>query len=286
MKTRPFRPRSAHSNARIPHWTDPDPGWVPYYRTVTELTRHVSFEACFNFRDLGGYETRDGRRVRWGALYRSDTLHRLTTTDVETFLSLGLKTVVDLRSRTEIDDHGRVEMVEPGFAWHHVPMSDEIKLAPRAETDETPPLVVLPPGEGYVLMAEQHGAAILRVFTLLAQDRALPAVFHCTSGKDRTGIVAALMLDLLGVPDRAIVADYALTEAANERSMDWIEAHEPNFAAYLAQIPYERRAPHPEKIAGFLDRFRARFGSAEQYLLELGATPALAPALRDRLLTD
>jgi protein-tyrosine phosphatase len=120
----------------------------------------------------------------------------------------------------------------------------------------------------------------------MAQDDALPAVFHCTSGKDRTGVIAALLLDLLGVPDDVIAADYFLTEEARLRSMPWIEANEPTFAAFLAQIPPERRAIRPETILAFIQRFRAKHGSTAEFIGQLGVDEPQIKALRDRLLDD
>jgi protein-tyrosine phosphatase len=111
-------------------------------------------------------------------------------------------------------------------------------------------------------------------------------VFHCTSGKDRTGIVAALTLDLLGVPDDVIAADYLLTELARPRSTVWIEANEPEFAALLAQIPPERRTLRGEMILGFLQRVRATYGGAAGFLASTGVTEAEQGALRERLLED
>lgn len=246
--------------------------------------RHIAFEACFNFRDLGGYESRDGRRIRWGRLFRSDTLHRLTAADAELFHDLRLRTVIDLRSATELEGHGRLSVTGGDFAWHNVPMSDNIILAPRGPDEALPK--ALPPGEGYFRTAQHFAGSLAQVFHLLCKDRALPAVFHCTSGKDRTGIVAALMLDILGVPDGVIANDYALTEDAHERSTTWIDANEPDFAAFLAEIPYERRAATPEKILGFLDRVRARYQSVEGYLEGLGVGTDQLDALRNRLLAS
>jgi protein-tyrosine phosphatase len=248
-------------------------------------TRHVDFEACFNFRDLGGYPTAHEGHLRWGTLYRSDTLHRLTVADVEVFRALGLRTVVDLRSSTEIDQYGRLGISDAGLTWHNVPMLDNVKLAPRDPSD--PPLVLPPeessPGEGYVRIAEEFAASIASTFRILAGEDALPAVFHCTSGKDRTGIVAALMLDVLGVADEVIGADYYLTEAAQDRSTPWIEQHEPEFAAFLAQIPPERRAPRPERILDFLDGLRSRYGSVPEFLTRSGVPERQLNILRARL---
>ncbi len=245
-------------------------------------TRHVDFEACFNFRDLGGYPTADERHLRWGTLYRSDTLHRLTAADLEVFRALGLRTVVDLRSSTEIDQYGRLGISEAGLTWHNVPMLDNVRLSPRDPSE-----LVLPPdespGEGYVRIAEEFAPSVAETFGILADPDALPAVFHCTSGKDRTGIVSALMLDVLGVPDETIASDYCLTEAAHVRSTPWIEQHEPEFAAFLAQIPPERRAPRPERILDFLDGLRSRYGSVPEFLTRSGVPERQLNILRARV---
>lgn len=253
---------------------------------MVERSRHVDFEACFNFRDLGGYETLDGRHVRWHALYRSDTLHRLTPADAEEFDALGLRTVIDLRSHTELDDFGRLA-VAGAHEWHHVPMLDDVKLALRGDAAaperEAPP-EELAPGEGYVRIVQQFGDALARVLDVLSRDDALPAVFHCTSGKDRTGIVAAVVLELLGVPDEVIAADYVLTTRARERSSAWIEANEPDFAAFLATIPPERRVVSEETILGFLAGVRAEHGGIRELVDSIGVTDAQVAALRERLL--
>ena len=122
------------------------------------------------------------------------------------------------------------------------------------------------------------------MFDLLSRDEALPAVFHCTAGKDRTGIVAAVLLDLLGVPDATIAADYVLTEQARERSMPWIEANEPEFAAFMAQFPPERRIVSPEVILGFLERIRSKCGDARGFLTSLGVGDDQLDAVTERLL--
>jgi protein tyrosine/serine phosphatase len=245
-------------------------------------TRHVVFEACFNFRDLGGYPTADERALRSGILYRSDTLHRLTVADVDVFRALGLRTVVDLRSSTEIDQYGRLGISEAGLTWHNVPMLDNLQLSPRDPSE-----FVLPeessPGEDYVRIAEDFAPSVAETFRILAGKDALPAVFHCTSGKDRTGIVAALLLDVLGVPDETIASDYCLTEASQLRSTPWIEKHEPEFAAFLAQIPPERRAPRPERILDFLDGLRSRYGSVPEFLTRSGVPEQQLNILRARL---
>jgi protein-tyrosine phosphatase len=253
---------------------------------VDQATRHVFFEACFNFRDLGGYQTADGHLVRWATLYRSDTLHRLTAADAAAFNALGLRTVIDLRSLTEIDQFGRLGVGREDLVWRSVPMLDNVRLVLPDPFD--PPVVAsLPdpatPGEGYLRIAEEFAPSIAEVFRVLAGDDALPAVFHCTSGKDRTGILAALVLEVLGVADEVVASDYVLTEEAGPRSMRWIRANEPSFADFLAHIPAERRAARPERILGLLDELRAKYGSIPEFLMRSGVAAAQLDALRDRL---
>ena len=249
-------------------------------------TRHVRFEACFNFRDLGGYQTAGGHRVRWATLYRSDTLHRLTATDAEAFNALGLRTVIDLRSLTEIDQFGRLGVTRGDLTWRSVPMLDNVRLALPDPSD--PPVVPsrpdpATPGEPYVRIAEEFAPSVVAVFGILAGEDALPAVFHCTSGKDRTGILAALVLEVLGVADEVIASDYVLTAKAGPRSLRWIQANEPSFADFLVHIPAERRAVRPERILGFLDELRAKYGSIPEFLMRSGVAAAQLDALRDRL---
>jgi protein-tyrosine phosphatase len=252
-----------------------------------DATRHLYFEACFNFRDLGGYPCADGREVRWATLYRSDTLHRLTATDAESFRALGLRTVIDLRSSTEIDEFGRLDVDHAGVTWHNVPMLDNLKLSVPDPSDQAPPPAVpSTAGEGYLRIAEDFAPSVAEAFGILAREDALPAVFHCTSGKDRTGILAALVLGLLGVTDDVIASDYVLTQQARARSTPWIEANEPAFAAFLAQIPPDRRAIRPDRIVGFLDELRSKYGTVSEFLTTSGVTEKQLETLRDRLVHD
>lgn len=255
--------------------------------TVAPGARTVTFEACFNFRDLGGYPAARGGTVRWGRLFRADTLHRLTPADMARFQALGLRTVIDLRSATEIDEYGRLhEAASEDLDWHHVPMLDVVVLRPAEPgeaPDPAPASEALPPGESYVRMLGS-GDLMARAFELLTGDGRLPAVFHCTAGRDRTGMLAAMVLDLLGVPDEVIAEDYVLTNEGRARSNAWIEEHEPTFAAYLAQFPPERRVTRPEVILGFLDGVRAAHGSVEDLLRSQGIDRPALERLRSSLL--
>jgi protein-tyrosine phosphatase len=251
-------------------------------RSMTAVpTRIIEFEACFNCRDLGGYQTTDGRSVRWGRLYRADTLHRLTDDDLIKFHALGLRTVIDLRSTKEIDDFGSMRVQDDRIELHHIPMMDVVDL--RSVQSRPPSEPLEDPVVAYHRIFG-NGHAVVRAFEVLSGSDRLAALFHCTAGKDRTGILAAMILDVLGVPDEVIVADYQLTDEARQRSAPWIEKNEPELAAFYAQLTPELRTRGRDGLVGLLSALRAKHGSIEGMLLAIGATATVIDALRDALL--
>ena len=179
--------------------------------------RHIAFERLYNFRDLGGYPTADGRQVRWGLLYRSDSLGKLAGNDLDQFAAIGIRTVIDLRHSWEIDKRGRVpeaaELEYHNYSIEHRPY-DQSKLS-----DVVDPVTFL--ADRYAEVASDGRAEIGQTLRVIAAAGSAPLVVHCASGKDRTGIIAALVLSLLGVAEDDIVADFALTglatRAANRR---------------------------------------------------------------------
>jgi protein-tyrosine phosphatase len=159
---------------------------------MTEALRHVTFDRLHNFRDFGGYPAAGGRRVRWGRLYRSDSLGKLRGDDLARFSALGLRTVIDLRYPWEADAGGRVPAAF-GLAYHSC--SIEHRPYDQAELAE----VVDP-------VAADGAAEISQALQVVAAADSAPLVIHCASGKDRTGLVAALVLSLLGVAEDDIAA--------------------------------------------------------------------------------
>ena len=174
--------------------------------------RRVVLEGATNFRDLGGYATADGRHTRWGRVFRSDAFHALTDDDVGRLADLGMRVVYDLRSERERDLQPNV------FTDDDAVRSVQLPLGSGAdEHGGLPPVEVLEAGAGFIVelyrgMLDHSAPTFGALLSGLAEPDALPAVFHCMWGKDRTGVAAALLLSTLGVAQEDVVVDYGLTE--------------------------------------------------------------------------
>ncbi|WP_037674559.1 GNAT family N-acetyltransferase [Streptomyces griseus] len=244
------------------------------------MDRHISFESLHNFRDLGGYRTADGRhRVRPGRLFRADSLGKLNpgTPDWDRFLSLGIRTVLDLRHPWEADRRGRVP-ADDSFAYHNL----SIEHRPYDQAAQTPDVAPGPYlAERYLEVAEDGTKEIRAALERVAGTND-PLVFHCASGKDLTGQLAALILGLLDVPEHTIIEDFSLTELATPALLaDWRTRNGGRSPAW----PGFARAPE-SVMRLYLQSFRAHYGSMEAYVSQaLGLdAQALTDTLRANLL--
>jgi protein-tyrosine phosphatase len=242
------------------------------------VSRRIPFERLHNVRDLGGWRGRGGRLVRSGALYRADSLAKLEGDDLERFRTLGVRTVIDLRYPWEIEARGRVP---ESVGVKYCNFSIEHRPYDQAEIDrDIDPWRFL--ADRYAEVASD-GAVELRgvLETIAAADGDGALAFHCASGKDRTGIVAALVLSLLGVSEADIATDFALTELATDRLVaDW---HADNPDRILGWPSYGR-AP-ATIIQHFLADLTSAHGSVEAYINDrLGVGDDVTAGLRARLL--
>jgi protein-tyrosine phosphatase len=248
--------------------------------------RLVALEGAPNFRDIGGYRTADGGQVRWGRVYRSAALHRLTEVDVAAIKRLELRVVYDLRMDEE---RGRAPSILPdGLRCELLPIGGT-----AAKTKELTDLVLqgnlrrVPPDflvRIYESMIESSAFTFGRLLTKLSEAGNTPALFHCTAGKDRTGISAALLLSILAVDEVTILDDYELsnihyTESQIARLKVKFENGGIDADRYRAVFGAPRHA-----MATLLATLRERYGSAESYLREeAGAAPEVFSALRAQL---
>lgn len=242
------------------------------------MNRIIDLSGCLNFRDLGGYPTADGRALRWRQVFRSDALHHLTRQDVARLRDeLGIGDVIDLRSSAELRTEGRGALAHEAIRFHHVPLYD-------GETARGAPSREMDLAERYALLADFAQRPIAAVIdTLAATDS--PSVYHCAAGKDRTGVVSAILLSLLGVPDEVIVADYAATQENLDAIIERLMSTE-GYHGMLSALPPDTLHAEPQTMRSFLARMRATHGSIEAYSRTAGASAETIKRLRDRLLTD
>ncbi len=223
--------------------------------------RHISpLAGAFNFRDLGGLPTADGRRTRYGRLFRSDTLQELTEDDVDRLLhDYGITYIVDLRTAEEAVTEGRGPLGRLPVCYVNVPLADV----------DSPSGV---PGELVVRQYLEHlecDPNLVTALDLLAHVARRPTVLHCAAGKDRTGVVTALLLRILGVTEEAVVADYLATAKNMERIVARFRRW-PRYRRNMAMLPEEIYRCEEHTIRVFLQELESRYGGARNWALRKG----------------
>jgi protein-tyrosine phosphatase len=254
----------------------------------TEPARVLPLEGVRNFRDLGGYATSDGRRVRWRQLFRSASLGSLTARDHATLDALGLRAVFDLRAT----DERAKEPVRwstgtgPQLLDHDylLDLSALSRVLPRVDVD-------VAAGRGafaafYAAMPTRFATPYRALFGTLLRGEA-PFVVNCSAGKDRTGVGAALLLAALGVPRNVIIEDYLLSNehyrpgpgiaaAMSGRHGDWLLSLRPEMLELMLKVD----ASYLEAAFAAIER---EHGSVEGYLAGvLGVDRMARTALRER----
>ena len=253
---------------------------------VDEIVNHprrlIGLEAVHNFRDLGGYATADGRSTKWRTLFRSDGLYRLRgADDMSRVRQLGLKSVIDLRTEREQREQGIFPTDDIEVTFHHLSIVDVTwSDTETPEFDDEVEFLVW----GYRDMLEIGSSRFADAMHVLAQTDSLPAVFHCAAGKDRTGLLAALLLSGLGVPDEIVYADYAMSELAGEKTREWAKVVSPEFAERFATMPPVLMSAHPDSIKGLLADIRETHGTIRDYCLTIGVEDQHWLALEEHLL--
>jgi protein tyrosine/serine phosphatase len=242
------------------------------------MTRHLTYDKVFNLRDLGGYEAADGRVVRWRTLFRGDGVHRLAH---DAFEELGIRTALDLRTPGEIDERGRIEVDD--VDWYHLPVLVTTWEASWLTEGLAPERFL---ADRYLVMLEEGGASLGEALRLLSDPLRLPALFHCAAGKDRTGVLAALVLTLLGVDEDTVAHDYGLSRLGMDRLVEFVKLNFPDRYDSMSDQPTAFMDAPEAAMRLFLHDLRARFGSVEDYVATVGVGPDVIKALREALLTD
>ena len=243
-------------------------------------TRRIQLAGPVNFRDLGGYPTADGRTVGWGRVYRSDSLHRLDEADGPRLAELGIVTAIDFRANDELDRIGigplgnldvrHVHLATIDRALHGREMPDVSQVRTAAEI--------------YFMMLETGAPSYVEALRELAEPGALPAVFFCMAGKDRTGVFAAMLLGLLRVPDADIVTDYALTAEVIEEIHERHRREVPGIEEQWSRLPPDISGAVPATMEGLLAAVHDRYGTWPDYAAEIGVPAETLETLRTALL--
>lgn len=246
--------------------------------------KRIQLDGPANFRDLGGYPTVDGRRLRHGHVYRSDSLSHMSDADTRHVAEvLGVVTVVDLRAAHEVETFGHGPLGTLGVVVHHLPIVDETRSDRVEHRSDAPDPATMQLDEIYAMMLERFGERFAAVLRVVADPANQPVVFHCAAGKDRTGLVAALLLGALEVDDEIIAADYAITA---EHMDELVARHRDRARAgdQFAEVAEQLFTAEASVMRTVLANLRHEQGSAAEYLVRHGLEPAALDALRVSLL--
>jgi len=246
--------------------------------------RDLVWDGCLNVRDLGGLDTANGGRTRYGAVVRADDVHQLSDEGWRALVAHGIRTVLDLRGDHEREDDPPaelpVEVVHVPFMeaseaeWEEI--AEEIEAAAVAAPD-----VASSTRDVYLIFLERFKANVAAAVRALAQAPEGGIVIHCVGGKDRTGLLVAFLLHLAGVDDREVAADYALSEERLlSRHQAWFEAAESDEELARLQRIAQTPAASMEGVFAELER---RYGGVEGYLRQAGVSDEELALVRARL---
>ena len=257
--------------------------------------RHLDLDGANNIRDIGGYTTSDGKTTRWKTMLRADNVAGLPPQSQAALIDYGVRTVIDLRRDDQVEKMSNVfaDSMRVGYFHHNfagdlsgddlAASSDVARVwIERMESLEGPARKTA----RYCLRLDTRGHVIRKILSTLSTPGILPALYHCRGGKDRTGLVSALVLGLAGVPDVTIAEDYALSAYCLWRgSLADRGVREPYDGAPPESFDAKEYRLHqqntpPEVMDGVFQYLRERYGGVEGYALEIGLTKGQIAAIR------
>ena len=240
--------------------------------------RRLEIEGANNVRDLGGYRTRSGSCTRWQRFLRADSLHRLSPDAQNLLLDYGVRKVIDLRRTNETVAEPNVFACSAGVKYHHLNMigDEDLGIEPLPEEAERPRQIA----HSYCGFLDKCQVQVGRILETLVGSGNQAALYHCAGGKDRTGIISALLLGLAGVPEETIAADYGLTARyLVEPYLTSLEAD----PAIRTWSDYQREQCPLETMLLVLDHLERNYGGVEDYVRTVGLSEDQIGRLRDGL---
>ncbi|MFC4023516.1 tyrosine-protein phosphatase [Oceanobacillus longus] len=217
--------------------------------------RFVSLIGTLNFRDLGGYPTTDGKYTQWGKYFRSDSIDRLPLESQKALIQKGIGLIIDLRYPHE-DPYSFYE--ELGIKYVNIPFLNPVKIK-----EEAPKSLL----ELYCNIIDKNQKSIYQVIQHFIAEKDKAVLFHCAAGKDRTGIFAALLLDLVGVSQQMIAENYALSATYLHPQL---EERWRKLSVRYGIVDKAILDSEPETMLAFLQYINKKYKNTEGYLKEIG----------------
>jgi len=247
-----------------------------------ENKRHLALSGAYNFRDLGGYRTRSGATTKWRRIIRADSPHRLSKQDIDKLLGQGLTSVIDMRSNNEIKSAPNPFAVHSRVNYQNIGLFDH--LAPNAMPDDNRRPSNDPLLDFYVTTLANRQSAIRDVLNAIATAQKGAVMFHCTAGKDRTGLISALLLGLVEVKEEEIISDYVQTKPLiTELVREFLELAKRNGADLTSYRPLLEC--NPDTMRKVMQHIKDRYNSVPDFLTEIGLQPISITLLKTRLLS-
>ncbi|MBQ7668812.1 MAG: tyrosine-protein phosphatase [Clostridia bacterium] len=227
------------------------------------MIRHYNLKNVSNFRDLGGFMTESGNVTKYNKVFRSSAIYDLTDEERELLHKKGIKKVIDLRVQHELERKPSAFLTDDEIEYINIPLSDKW----TNNADEVPNL--------YFDIVKDH-ASMARVLKVIANTDE-PLVFHCSAGKDRTGIISGILLSLNGVKEEDILADYISSYAYIYKEFRILKATVPEFKDFVGTM-------NVETLEITLKRIKEVYGSMEGYLKEIGLSDEEIVKLKNKLI--
>ena len=256
-----------------------------------EAHRRLTFSGTYNFRDMGGYAAADGRHVKWGVLYRSDKLQKLTKRDLQVLAGLNLSCVIDLRADFErekepdrLPDNTDIQLIPLPIVDTNSTLTREATqkiVARKFKGIDSSELLI----DAYKQFVTTFTPQYRTFFKIVLAAEGKPILFHCKAGKDRTGFAAALLLRILGVPQQTVLQDYLLTQRYMQRALTWLFVFVRFTRGKKAmQLVQQLTGVKEEFLKAAFDTIDVQYGSFDAYVHDgLGLSDNDVETLRSRL---
>jgi protein-tyrosine phosphatase len=252
---------------------------------TVEYSRYIYFESVLNFRDLGGYRTHDGCQVAWRRIFRSGGLLEMTGRDIVRLKEeIKLAAAIDLRNPRKQEQQQEISLLDKaGARYYNIPFREGGDLSLKKEMESYRDFSNM--GEVYLyrIRQKEFGQRVIEALEIIAEPDNQPLIFHCSIGKDRSGVLAAFVLGVIGVPDEDIIDDYTLTSPYMKEIFDRLHS-DPDVPEFVKNLPGYTWEASAESMVLFLTELKREYGSIREYVEAQGADRTLFHRLEKTLL--